>query len=188
MSTYEDLTGHHPRDAEYADSLRPGRAYADSVQGRDSVSPVSYDMCSIPSASLVHLDIDMARARADSRGAGSRGPTPTEDPFADRPSPDEADPRAPLFSDYAHERSDSRGSAASSVRPSSRWRAHTPVSTRGAYSPAPTDSRAGSRSGASSLFRGQSKRREDGSVDLATPFEWDGMEDPFADPNRHGVD
>ncbi|GJE92389.1 hypothetical protein PsYK624_085430 [Phanerochaete sordida] len=157
MSTYEDLTGH-----------RASGTYTDSL-ARDSESPFPYDMASIPSASMVHRDM---ASRGSSRAQTARGASPADDPFADAPE----DAHAPLFAEYAHARSDSaaprtRSPSAASSRPGSRWGTLTPMS-RGVYSPAPTDSRAGSRSA-------------NRSVDLATPFEWDGMEDPFADPNRH---
>ncbi|EKM53216.1 uncharacterized protein PHACADRAFT_259419, partial [Phanerochaete carnosa HHB-10118-sp] len=188
VATYENLTVHNTSDTEYQpeDSLRP--PYADTLPRRDSGNPLPYDMPSIPSASMLQLDMaQVSRARADSRLV-----SPLEDPFADH-----VDAHAPLYAEYyVHGRSDSRGSqsqtrspsVASSTRTISRWNTLTsPVSRRGAYSPAPTDSRAGSRSGHSLLTRGHSKHHTDASVDLATPFEWDGMEDPFADPNKHGV-
>lgn len=195
MSTYEDLTGHNTSDIEYQDALR--RPYADTLGGRDSESPFPYDMASIPSASMVHLDMAQGSrtgsaaagvARADSRARSSpRLVSPVEDPFADR-APDESDAHAPLFAAYSSAPRTRSPSSASSVRPASRWGTLSPVSRRGAYSPAPTDSRAGSRNGHSPLVRGHSKHYTDGSVDLTTPFEWDGMEDPFADPNRHGAE
>lgn len=148
-------------------------------------------MSSLPGLGVVHLDMAQVRgARPGSRVQSARLASPVEDPFADR-SPDDTDARPPLFSEYVHVRSSSRGSstrspsAASSTRPSSRWGT---MSRKGAYSPAPTDLRSGSRSGQSLLARIHPKHAQDGSVDLATPFEWDGMEDPFADPNKHGVD
>ena len=102
MSTYEDLTGHNTSDIEYQDALR--RPYADTLGGRDSESPFPYDMASIPSASMVHLDMAqgsrpgsaVAVARADSRARSPRLVSPVEDPFADR-APDESDAHAPLF-------------------------------------------------------------------------------------------
>lgn len=159
MSTYEDLHGARASlgDAPYADSL----------------SDAHTDMASIPSASLVHLALDMGRARADSRAttrttsrtnsrmgsSSSRGASPVDDPFAD------PDARAPLVAPSRRS-----PSSASAARPPSRWGAST--SSRGAFSPVPTDAH----------------HHQGLSVDLGAPLEWEGMDDPFADPNRRAVD
>lgn len=179
MSTYEDLTGHNTSDVEYQDNIR--HPYADTV-----ASDSRYDMSSIPSASMVHLDIVQRRARAESRAQSNRLPTPVEDPFSDRP--DDSDASAPLFA--GHERTDSRATrtrspSTVSSRPPSRWGARTPSSTgsrnKGGFAPVPTsESTSGARGGP-----GLPAQLE---VDLSSPFEWDGMEDPFADPNKHSVD
>jgi hypothetical protein len=180
--------GHNTFDGTFHDT-ELGRPYADTL-----ASESRYDMSSIPSASMVHLDMLQRRARADSRAqssspsGSSRLGTPLEDLFADH-EPD-TDVHASLFG-RSESRGDMRTRSPSTLgsRLPSRWGALGPGSTfsggsrKGAFSPVPTsEARAGSG------LRSGSRDVPQLSVDLSSSFEWEGMEDPFADPNKHSVD
>ena len=192
MATYEDLARQSTSDMQYV-----RRPYTDAISGSGLDSESQYDTAttSIPSASLVHLDMVHHRRASSSRSAArpesyytpSDSSTrqlhsPVQDPFADNAY--YADPSTPLVSGGepgANERS-----------AASRWgRALSPTLTvpgpSSSSPPPPPPTRVGtkrdSRPPTWHTYATVSTRQED-SVDLTNPMEWADMEDPFANPNK----
>lgn len=197
MSTYEDLTRHEPSDMEYVRR----RPYTDAgTSGRDSES--QYDVGSIPSASMVHLDMVQRRASyATAASSNSIRPqsqsrlSPVDDPFADN-SYYSSDASSLLVGQQGRANGGARSpSSVGGSRPPSRWGALSPTPTfpgpspkRGAFSPVPTDtqSRRGSRPLTWHNYPTVESHQEE-SVDLTSPLEWADMEDPFANPNKRST-
>ena len=158
-----------------------------------------YDMCSVPSASMVHTDL---LPRDYEPPSGSL--TSPRDPFADSP---EDDVRSPLFIETnvppvnTGERGSPSPSAGSTRSPG--WRAFSPTSSIAdsihrarsrigtlasghSDSRSHSDSRAGSRSPFTMLHKsGASASHAD---DPFSDADWNHMDDPFANLNARSVD